>query len=184
MSYQLRDGFSTTISFPALGNDIPAELNIWEKTVTAPGLDGGGSIEITTMRNRQWHTKSSKYLMELKDLTLTAAYDPTAIGILTGGVSAGIINANGVVNVFFPDGTYISFWGYMNAFIPQEKKEGEQPLANVQIIPTMCDYGEYPSGIDPQEYDLGVDRAPLPLSYREDDDKANYPRVLSNVSYS
>lgn len=183
MSYQLRDGFSTTISLPALGNDIPAELNLWEKTVTAPGLDGGGAIEIATMRNRQWRTKSSKYLMTLGDLNLTVAYDPTTFGILVGDVDAGIINANTVYNVFFPDGTYLSFYAYMDKFTPQEKKEGEQPLASVTIIPTMCDYGEYPNGIDPEEYDLGVDRITSPLSYREDDDKANYPRALSNVAY-
>lgn len=129
----LNDGFSTTIRMAA--GDVPSVFQILEKTVTPPGMSGGGPIDITTMRNLALRTKSPKHLQQMDDMALTAAYDPAAY-VVAFGV---LINVNQLITVDFPDGSSLVFYGYLNEFKPQEHREGEQPLANLAIICTNVD---------------------------------------------
>lgn len=43
---KLGDGFSTKIAFAA-----DADVSLWEKTVTPPGVDGGDAVDTSTMHN-------------------------------------------------------------------------------------------------------------------------------------
>ena len=137
MSY-LTDGFSTTISFA----DSPSIL-LKEKEVTPPGVDGGGSNEITTMRNTTWRTFAPKVLKTLSAVSFTAAYDPAVYDEIVDQV-----NNNQLITIAFSDNSTLAFWGWLNTFKPNSNKDGEQPTASCEIIPS-------------NQNDSGVEVAPV-----------------------
>lgn len=123
---RIDDGHGTTISFA----NYPS-VAFYEKTVTPPGVDGGGENDTTTMRNTAWRTKAPKQLKSLSECSFTAAYDPA---VYTSIVS--MVNENQQITVTFADGQTLTFWGWLNEFTPQDVTEGEQPVADVTIIPS------------------------------------------------
>lgn len=125
----LRDGHPTKITFKADTN-----IEFWEKTVTPPGIDGGDAVDGTTMFNTTWRVQRPRTLKTLTEASLTAAYDPV---LYTSIVTA--INREDEVTVTFPDGSQVTFWGYLKSFTPNEHVEGEQPTAEVMIVPTNWD---------------------------------------------
>ncbi len=133
MANRLDDGFATTIS---LANGT----TLFEKSVTPPGLDGGGSIDTTTMRNTLYRTMSPKSLITLSECSVTVAYDPAAYTTLIGA-----LNTNQIITVTFPDASTIAFWGWLNSFTPGENTEGEQPTAEITIIPSNHDNATPPA---------------------------------------
>lgn len=126
MTTRLDDGFSTTISF----SENPS-VKLWEKEVTPPGIDGGGAIDTTTMRNTEWRTMWPKALKTLTEATVSAAYDPAVYDELLA-----MIQVNQLITITFSDGSSLAFWGFLNGVNPQSVKEGDQPVASVSIIPT------------------------------------------------
>lgn len=126
---KIDDGHPITIDFA----DNPT-IQFWEKTVTPPGIDGGGSNETTTMRNLKWRTFAPKHLRTLKEMKVTAAYDPAVYESILD-----MLQANQLISVNWPDGSTLSFWGWVDSFDPQEVSEGEQPEAEVTIIPSNQD---------------------------------------------
>lgn len=125
---RIDDGFRTIISLPAFG------LTLWEKEVTPPGLDGGGPVDTTTMRNINLRTKNPKHLYTMTDMKVKAAYDP-----LYYDAAVLSINVNQLIIVIFPNLGQLAFWGYLDKFDPDPLKEGEQPTANVTIVCTNQD---------------------------------------------
>jgi hypothetical protein len=126
---RIDDGFPTKIAFAA-----DADVSLWEKTVTPPGLDGGDPIETTTMHNVTYRTMASRALKTLTDSSFTAAYDPDCYNQLVV-----LINVEGSITVRFPDGSTLDFFGYLRSFEPDEITEGEQPTATVNITATNTD---------------------------------------------
>lgn len=122
----IHDGFSTIIS---LGG-----TEIHEKTVTPPGISGGGANDTTTMRNTAWRTKQPKKLKSLTDATTTCAYDPVAYDTLLAQV-----NVNQEITYTFADGSTLVIWGWLDEFKPNSVEEGSQPTAEVVIIPSNQD---------------------------------------------
>ena len=119
----INDGFSTIINF------VNAGVLFKEKEVTPPGVDGGGENDTTTMRNTAWRTRQPKKLKTLEKLTVKVAWDSA---IYTTVIDA--INVNSFLSVQFPDNTRLEFWGWLNKFMPDPMKEGEQPTAEIEII--------------------------------------------------
>ena len=117
------DGFSTKISIGG--------VYLWEKEVTPPGIEGGGENDTTTMRNTTWRTKAPKRLKTLTPSKFTAAYDPIAYNSILA-----VINVNSQIVVTFADNHTLTFWGWVDKFVPNAAKEGEQPTAEVEIIPS------------------------------------------------
>jgi hypothetical protein len=134
---RLDDGFSTTISLTG------ANTTFWEKSVTPPGLDGGGSIDTTTMRNTAWRTFAPKSLVTMSEMSLTVAYDSSKVADITD------LNVNQQIVVTFPDASTLTFWGFVNTFAPGELAEGEQPEAEITIIPTNRDNASPPVEVAP-----------------------------------
>lgn len=126
---KLDDGFRTAIAFARNPN-----VSLWEKTVTPPGLDGGDAIQTATMRNNRWRTKAPRSLIEMTEMSFVAAYDPAIYDDILD-----LLNEEGAITVHFPDGSTLSFYGYLRVFEPQEVSEGEQPEANVTIEITNQD---------------------------------------------
>lgn len=123
---RIDDGFSTTIEFA----DFPAVL-FWEKTVTPPGVDGGGPNDTTTMRNLTLRTQAPKKLKTMTEMTASVAYDPQALQD-----AFDMVNVNQLITVNFPDGSNWAFWGWLNSITPDEISEGAQPTASVSIQPS------------------------------------------------
>jgi hypothetical protein len=133
----MEDGFSTKYVF-----STPAVTLYEEKTVTPPGIDGGGPTDTTTMHNTAWRTQGPKKLKSLAEASATVAYDPAVLPEIVAAV-----NVNQEMEIQFPDGSSWTFWGYLGSFEPGENTEGEQPTADITIIPT-------------NRNDLGVEVAP------------------------
>lgn len=125
---RIDDGHATTVDF----NLGPSGTTVWwEKTVTPPGYDGGGENDTTTMRNSVYRTKWPKKLITLTPMSFVASYDSQIYPrVLT------MLNENQLITVTFPDDSTLAFWGWINTFTPNEVVEGEQPTANVEVIPS------------------------------------------------
>lgn len=126
---RMDNGHQTLIEFSENAN-----IKLWEKEVTPPGIDGGGAIETTTMRNDEWRTNAPKTLKTLTESTLTCAYDNAVYPEIVA-----MVNVNQEIVITFPDGATLTFWGWLNTFIPNALVEGEQPTAEVQVIPSNQD---------------------------------------------
>ena len=123
MTLRLDDGFSTTITLTT-----PATVKFYEKTVTPPAIDGGGPNDTTTMRNVAWRTKAPKKLKTLTQSQTTVAYDPEVYDNILAA-----LNLNQSIDIDFPDGSRLTFFGWIDKFTPGEVTEGEQPTATIVI---------------------------------------------------
>lgn len=126
---RIDDGHSTKIYF-----DLAPNILFYEKEVTPPGVDGGGENDTTTMHNVTWRTRAPKHLKTLTEMASTVAYDPAVYDDVVS-----MININQLIIVEFPDGSTLEFWGWLNSFEPGSNTEGEQPTADVTIIPSNQD---------------------------------------------
>jgi hypothetical protein len=123
---RLDDGFSTIVEF----DELPG-LKMYEKTVTPPGVNAGGAIDTTTMRNTEVRTKSPKQLIDFSDMSLTVAYDT---GIYANDQIIAVCGVNQLITITLPDGGTYEFWGWIDQFTPGELSEGNQPTATMTII--------------------------------------------------
>jgi len=126
---RLDDGFATLIEF---GED--SDVQMWEKEVTPPGVSGGGENDTSTMRNTTWRTKSPKGLKSLSEASLVVAYDPAVYDEIIA-----MVNVNQSLTITFPDDSTLIFWGWIDEFTPNAVVEGEQPTAEIKIIPSNQD---------------------------------------------
>jgi hypothetical protein len=127
----INDGHPTLIRFA-----LDSSVQFKEKEVTPPGLDGGGENDTTTMHNVTWRTRQPKSLVTLTECTFLAAYDPIVYDEILA-----MLNQNQLITVEFPDGSELRFYGWINEFTPNRNVEGEQPTAEVTIIPSNQDSG-------------------------------------------
>ena len=123
---RIDDGHSTIVTFAEDG-----AIALFEKEVTPPGVDGGGANPTTTMRNTVWRTNAPKKLKTLTDAALTVAYDPAVIDSIVA-----MCQINQLITVTYPDLSTLAFWGWLDTFTPNANVEGEQPTAEVNIIPS------------------------------------------------
>lgn len=128
----MNDGFSTRIRFNLFPGLLP--LRAKEKTVKPPGLDGGGPNDTSTMRNTRWRTFQPKSLITLTNMDATIAWDNLLYNTLPRNM-----NTNGIIQVRFPDAFAVEFYGYLDKFMPNPMKEGEQPTAELTVVPTNQD---------------------------------------------
>ena len=135
MSNRLDDGYQTLVTL-GIYSGSGVTILFWEKSVTPPAVEGGGEIDVTLMANVKYRTKWPKSLKTLGNVSMTVAYDPEIFNDL-GMVSADILNVNNLITVTLPDKSTIAFYGFINSFTPGELVEGEQPTAEIEIIPTL-----------------------------------------------
>ena len=130
----LEDGFQTLVGFSAGSSGVVFSDLGKEKTVTPPGLDGGGPIDTTTMRNTLYRTMAPKQLITLTESTMAMAYDPAVYDEIIA-----MLNVKQAITITFPDSSTLVFWGYLNTFTPNGNTEGEQPMADINLQPTNTD---------------------------------------------
>lgn len=126
---RLDDGFSTLITL----ENIPA-IKIFEKEVTPPGIQAGGAVDTTTMRNLAWRTNSPKKLKTLTAIAATVSFATEAYNDLMTQI--GILQQ---ITITFPDTSTISIWGWLDSFTPASFVEGTQPTATISIQPSNHD---------------------------------------------
>lgn len=126
---RLDDGFATLITF---GED--SDVQLWEKEVTPPSIEGGGENDVTTMKNTTYRTRKPKQLITIGECSMTAAYDTVAYTEILA-----MVNVNQEITITFPDGSTYVFWGWIDAFKPNATTEGEQPTAEITIIASNLD---------------------------------------------
>lgn len=134
MSERIDDGHPTTVTFSAGSSGVVLTALLEEKEVTPPGVDGGGANDTSTMRNVTWRTKAPKSLRTLTDSSFVAAYDPAVIDEIVA-----MCNVNQSIIITFPDDSTITFWGWIDSFLPGAMVEGVQPTAEVTIVPSNQD---------------------------------------------
>lgn len=130
--FKMDDGFQSFITFEGL-----PQLNIWEKDVGVPGIDGGDPIETTTMHNEVYRTMAPRSLVTLTPFQVVAAYDPCAYDDLIA-----IVNIEKTVTVTFGDTSTLAFYGYLQTVEFAQMVEGEQPEVTLTIVPTNVDPDE------------------------------------------
>lgn len=134
---RLDDGYQTLITF------ADGALEVYEKEVQPPGIQGGGEIDTTTHNNATWRTKSPKSLKQMDPTSHTVAFDTAIYASIVAQ-----INSNQLITVTLPNGATIAFWGWIDEFTPNAFVEGEQPTAEMTIIPSLVN-------------DSGVETAPV-----------------------
>ncbi len=71
-------------------------------------------------------------MIELKEGSALVSYDLAALSSILSQVGV-----NQLITITFPDATTFAFYGTIDEFAPKELKEGEEPQAEMKIIPTM-----------------------------------------------
>ncbi len=127
----INDGHPTTVEFSSGVSGIVFSELMFEKEVTPPGVSAGGANDTSTMRNAVWRTMQPKSLKTLSPMSFTAAYDPAVFDeiVAMAGVNQSIV-------VTFADGSTLTFWGWLDDFTPNAIVEGEQPTADVTVVPS------------------------------------------------
>lgn len=128
-SLKVPEGYQTTIAFA-----LDPTVEFWEQTVTPPGVDSGEPINTTTMLNTTWRNMILPQLKSLTPIKVKCFYDPGKLSNITA-----LVGENGSITVWFPDGASVDFYGGMKSFMPNENKEKEAQLADVEIVPSNWD---------------------------------------------
>ncbi len=109
-------------------------IEIFEKSVQPPAIDGGDPIMTDTLLNVVYVTKSPQCLEEWDDVVVIAAYDPQSLDEIQA-----LINVPQSVTVVYTDGTTLSFWGYLRRSEPGAMVKGAQPELTLTIVVTNWD---------------------------------------------
>lgn len=126
---KLRNGHKTKITI-----SLDPDICFWEKEVTPPGVDGGEAIPQGDMFDETWETVVPQALKTMTDMSLVANYAPQVLPLIIS-----VVNVMCTITVTFPSGATWCFYGFVRSFIPNSKKRGEQPNANLVIKPTQLD---------------------------------------------
>ena len=121
------DGAKTTIS-------IGGYSTLYPTGITPPTMEGGGEIDVTSLKNTTMRTRAPKVLKDLGECSFSAQYDPAALATLYG-----IINTNQSIIITFADDATITFYGWVDSVSAGELTEGEAPTVDVTIITSNND---------------------------------------------
>ncbi len=126
---RLDNGFQTLIVFSS-----NPTIEIYEKSVQPPSIDGGDPIMTDTMLNTVYITKTPQCLEEWGDIVVVAAYDPAARSEIQA-----LINNPQSITVVYPDETTLTVWGYLRSEVPAALVKNTQPETTLTIVVTNYD---------------------------------------------
>jgi len=126
---QLEEGFSATLAMENL-----TTISFWEKTMGAPAIEGGDPIDQSTMHNTTWMTQLPPTLLKLESFTLTAAYDPNLISQAIAQK-----NVNQTLTVTWPDGSTLSFYGWLRKTEFADMSHGTLPEVTITLEASNID---------------------------------------------
>jgi hypothetical protein len=128
---RIDDGHQTLLEFSAATSGVTV---FWEKEITPPGVSGNGENDTSTMRNAVYRTKAPKSLKTLTPGSFVVAYDPAILDEMIA-----MVQVNQQITITYPDLSTWVFWGFIDEFTPNALVEGEQPTANITVIPSNQD---------------------------------------------
>lgn len=120
------EGYQSLVTFAA-----DTDLDFWETSVGAPGIDGGDPVPTTTMHNTALRTLAPRQLKTLTPFQVQGKFGSGTIDQVYA-----LINVNGWITVKWPDGTTYSFVGYLKSFTPGQAQEGNPLEGTIEIVPT------------------------------------------------
>lgn len=123
----LRDGHPTLLGFAS-----NATIKMKIISITPPAVEGGSEKNVTNMENAVWRTMAPPVLKTLSALTMTVQYDSAVYPEIVT-----LVNLNDDVELEFPDGATLDFRGWAQSFTPSEHVEGEQPTAELVVMPSL-----------------------------------------------
>jgi hypothetical protein len=127
---KLREGFHIKHTFAR-----NSTIELWEKAVKPPSMDGGDPVEQTTQHNVLYETMAPRTLIKNGPVTFKCAYDPNVYV-----TALAILNTEDTCTETYPDGSTLAYFGYLQKFEPDEVEIGKQPEATVTVIVTNWDY--------------------------------------------
>jgi hypothetical protein len=127
-TFPIGEGFPTTITLTDAG------VTFWEKTVEPLVSDGGEPVNTTSMRNVKVRTFSPRHLYQVDPVEITALYDGSFYSTLQNTSSG--INKNQQIVTTLPDGTTITWWGYIQKAKFDAMEEGKEPLVHLTLVHT------------------------------------------------
>lgn len=126
---KLTDGYRSLVTF-----SLDPNIELWEKSITPPGLDGGDAIDTNTMHNDRFRTMASRALITMTEMSFTSAYDPIIYTRILD-----VVNVEQTITLTFPDGSTMAFYGFVRVLDFGELVEGTFPEVTVTIQPTNAD---------------------------------------------
>lgn len=129
VAIRLDCGYQSVIAF----SNAPS-LDIFEKTVQPPELDGGDPIKTSTMLNVEYETQAPQRLKGFGDSVVVAAYDPTVFTLLES-----LINIPDSVTWAYPEGSAEVYWAYLRKVQKSPLQKDQQPEMTLTISITNWD---------------------------------------------
>lgn len=129
---RLRRGHGTVIEF-----SLMTTIQLWERSVKPPGIDGGTPINISTHRSVTWDQMFPRALRTLTAATGQCNYDEAVFPNIVS-----MCNKNQQFSVIFPTGRPITFWGWLQSFefvAIDSDPDGNMPVADFSIQPSNTD---------------------------------------------
>src|SRR4051812_20762366 len=120
---RMEDGFPTKLSFAA-----NPTVEVWERSIKPPGMDGGDPIPTSTMHNLAVHTFAPRSLIKYDPISVLVNYDPNVYLSLKA-----LVNVRGSITIRWYDGSTLTFYGYLQKVEFSELKEGDEPEATLTV---------------------------------------------------
>lgn len=114
--------------------DGDPDIEFEEQEVTPPSLMMDEFIDRTTNHNAAVRTKQPSSLYDVGPITATVTYDAMVLNSIKA-----IIGVNTTCTVVFPNGDAWACYAALKEFKPAAMVRGQQPKAEVVIVPTNMD---------------------------------------------
>lgn len=132
------------------------------KEIQWPELDIGGGIDTTTMHNRTARTLAPKALLTIGKISMKVQYDPSIWGLFlnaalnatgiraagTGVNNVGIMGVPTTLVLTAPNTATLALYVFINKFAPDVFKEGEMPMADMEVLSTNVNPNAIVTGQD------------------------------------
>ena len=126
---KLREGFSTVVAFSR-----NPSINLFERSTQPPSVDNGEPIDNTTQFNTTWRTMRPRTLISSGPHTFKFLYDPACYDEIVA-----LCGKEGSITEHLPDGSTLSYFGYLQKAEFDELEEGKEPSGTATIMATHYD---------------------------------------------
>lgn len=122
----VNDGLGTIIELEMSG------LVLNKVRITAPAVEGGDAIDLTSLENTEWETAQPRQLKGMDNISFEGVYDPSLLATAP-------INTNQRILITYPDASRHRFWGFLKRLEPGEMVEGGRCLVTGTLVVTNTD---------------------------------------------
>lgn len=116
------------------GFALDPDISLWEIDGQPPGFDLGDMVNTTTFHNEEVETQSPRALFTVTGGKFQAAFDPIVYNQILA-----IRGQEGAITCKLPNGDTIDGFGVLKSFKPTTFKNGDMPVADVEVEYTNTD---------------------------------------------